>query len=261
MGLSDIEESLPNLPPKQGIFDSPPIVLNKTKERRPSQASICGVIQLNDGDNMNNNSRHRKQSTLLQYEDIEDNNNGLSLSGNSSDSSYDLHVPQQIIDEDADDDDFDDNKSEHYDNFADIMIQRERDFYLNEQNKKNNQMMNDKNRRQSLELKTGSIGNLGKKRRGSLILNAVDNIKQGIKNMKEKQQQKKESIKELQFMESRKNKLMINYDDVDGDNDEDNDDEKEYYNTNYKIKHQHKRSKDRLGAVRNSLKSIIPNKF
>merc|ERR1712207_42798 len=106
------------------------------------------------------------------------------------------------------------NKSEHYDNFADIMIQRERDFYLNEQNKKNNQMMNDKNRRQSLELKTGSIGNLGKKRRGSLILNAVDNIKQGIKNMKEKQQQKKESIKELQFMESRKNKLMINYDDV-----------------------------------------------
>merc|ERR1712154_582409 len=129
------------------------------------------------------------------------------------------------------------------------MIQRERDFYLNEQNKKNNQMMNEKNRRQSLELKTGSIGNLGKKRRGSLILNAVDNIKQGIKNMKEKQQQKKESIKELQFMESRKNKLMINYDDVDGDNDEENDDEKEYYNTNYKYKHQHKRSKDRLSAV------------
>ncbi len=74
------------------------------------------------------------------------------------------------------------HKNEH-DNFADIMIKREME-YLNNKRNNNCVIINDKNRRESIDVNArGSIGNLAKKRRGSLILNAVDNIKNGIKTI------------------------------------------------------------------------------
>ena len=312
--MSDIEESLPthtrNRSQSHGIFESPPIILteenNKTKNgrkikdnRRPSHASICGIEikQDNDGHDGDNKNKihHRKQSTLLQYDDDNENRmDGINLSdtesGHSGYDEYDLHVPQQIIDKDAEEDDidFDDTKSEQYDNFAEIMIEREKEYFSNKSRENLLKVIDDKNRRSSVEMgkeARGSIGNLGKKRRGSLILNAVDNIKQGIKNMKEKQQQKKESKKEALFIESRKS-MIVDFDTDKDDNyhntstsgnDTDltngtehettGDDEKEYYRSysnsqpQHQFRHKHKRqNKDRLSAIRNSLKSIIPSK-
>merc|ERR1712154_122751 len=247
-------DSLPNNS-KHGIFVSPPQILQNA-ERRVSQSSICGV-PINE--NYENN-RHRKQSSiLLELNNDNINEFGLTLSEDSDSSFGDLQVPQQIIDQDADAEDviLDDTKSETYDNFAEIMIQREREYLYNNSNKTKTKIISDKNRRQSVEYQVvkGSIPNLGKKRRGSLILNAVDNIKNGIFNLKEKQQQKKyDAIKEAKFMESAKNKYQNDQYQEHGD------DEKEYYRNTEKSHIGHKRSFDRLSAVRNSLKSIIPKR-
>lgn len=317
---SDIEESLPNLrypesasaaslhSQSHGIFDSPPLMLHdvntvnhqKKRDRRLSQVSICGIPIAGDNRDIGNEcnpSKHRKQSTMLSKFDLDAiHQNGIALSDDDgSDGSYDLHVPSAIIDEAAAKDDlveFDDSKSEQYDNFADMMIRREMDLLYgqnengigngNDPNPANHGMhgihINPSNARR------GSIGNLAKKRRNSLILSAVDGIKQGIKNMTEKKQQRRESLKEQQFMKSQRDKWKTKTnDDSETDNDEveyynesagteetdSGDDEREYYNTHSRHgssvmverSHQrHQRSRDRLSAVRNSLASIIPNR-
>ena len=283
---SDAEESLPNLRYPESasatsqchgisLFDSPPAALHdvgpgprhKKRDRRLSQVSICGIPVDGQQGGVHPLDHHREED---------------------SEGSYDLQVPHGIVDEAAAEDDLvemDDSKSEQYDNFADIMIRREMDLlYGQSRNGDGNENANAvpmaMDKEQHSNPRRGSIGNLAKKRRNSLILSAVDGIKQGIKSMTEKKQQHRESRKEQQFMKSQRDKWKTKGSDHRGDDDErdyyndsaaadtDGDDEREYYNTlrlevddrSDRGDRQHQRSRDRLSAVRNSLKSIIPNR-
>jgi len=221
IGCDDGEDSLPTLRVPE-CSEPPPL---PKRARRLSQVTVCGMVPIDDG-------------------------------GDRSDASDDRAVPQSVVDDDAAADDAQSvsrSASDQYDHLAQQMVRREIDRMVRGQRASPTPPTADGIAMAAAQRTHSDIGTATKTRRDSLILIAVDGLKQGIHRLAESKQRRRECLKEQQFLDGQRAKWRARDSGTDDDDDDDDDDCDGG-------RHRHQRSKHRLSAMRQSLRAIIPRR-